>query len=70
MSKTSKNKKGKPFRENANKPAVPQGRNWMEEETKAFCYVLADGEFNFALTLETKTLKKQAKKEVIEGIQS
>ena len=50
MSKTSKNKKGKLFRENANKPAVPKGRNWTEKETEAFCYVLADGEFDFALT--------------------
>ena len=57
MSKTSKNKKGKLFRENANKPAVPKGRNWTEKETEAFCYVLADGEFDFALTLETKALK-------------
>ena len=70
MSKTSKNKKGKLFRENANKPAVPKGRNWTEKETEAFCYVLADGEFDFALTLETKALKKQANKEVFEGIQS
>ena len=70
MSKTSKNKKGKLFRENANKPAVPKGRNWTEKETEAFCYVLADGEFDFALTLETKALKKQANKEVFEGILS
>ena len=70
MSKTSKKKKGKLFRENANKPAVPKGRNWTEKETEAFCYVLADGEFDFDLTLETKALKKQANKEVFEGIQS
>ena len=39
----------------------------MEVET--FCRILADSEFNFAATLETKALKQTAKKEVFETIQ-
>jgi hypothetical protein len=37
----------------------PPGRNWTDLETEALL-----AEFNFALTLETKALKKQANKEV------
>ena len=37
-------------------------RNWTDLETEAFCDILADPEFSFSTTLETKVLKKQANK--------
>ena len=43
-------------------------RNWTDLETEAFCDILADPEFSFSTTLETKVLKKQANKEVFEEI--
>ena len=39
-------------------------------ETEVLCTVLADGEYNFAFTLESKALKKQSNKEVFEGAQN
>ena len=44
-------------------------RNWTDLETEAFCEILADPKFSFSTTLETKALKKQANKEVLEEIQ-
>ena len=43
-------------------------RNWTDLETEAFCDILADPEFSFSTTLETKALKKQPNKEVFEEI--
>ena len=62
MSK-SKTNPGKKFRAVVNK-----GRNWTNLETDAYASILADGETNYALTLETKTLKKKSNKEVFEAI--
>ena len=43
-------------------------RNLTDLEKEAFCEILADPEFSFSTTLETKVLKKQANKEVFEEI--
>ena len=51
----TKIKKWKNIRALAQK--VPRGINWTDLETEALL-----AEFNFALTLETKALKKQANK--------
>ena len=42
--------------------------NWTAEETNVFCSTLADPVTKFMLTLEWKTLKKAATKEVFEVI--
>ena len=47
---------------------LPRERNWTDLETEAYVTLLADGEFNFATTLETKALKKQANKLVFQSI--
>ena len=44
-------------------------RNCSDFETEAYCTILADAEFSFSLTLESKALKKQANREVFEEIQ-
>ena len=44
-------------------------RNWTDLEVELFCSILSDGEYKYALTLESKALKKQANKEVYEGLQ-
>ena len=59
-------KTGKPFRAFANK--MQRDRNWTDMETEAFATLLADSDFNYASTLETKALKKQANKEVFQSI--
>ena len=58
--------RGKKFRSTEIKP---RERNWTDHETEAYCTVLADAEFSFAMTLESKALKKQKNKEVFEEIQ-
>ena len=50
--------KGKTWRKNLGEK---RERNWTDLETETLCTVLADGEFQFALTLETMALKKQKK---------
>ena len=54
---------GKKFRQNAKDLGQPKekGRNWAELETEAFCTVLADAEYNYEFTLESKALKKTVK---------
>ena len=66
MPKVKMSAEGKKFRGNLNKGN--RDRNWTDMETEAFAAVLADGEFNFALALETKALKKAANREVFESI--
>ena len=51
MSK-SKRGGGKTFRQELVKGG--RERNWSELETKAFCTILADAEFQFSVTLESK----------------
>ena len=53
MSK-SKTNPGKKFRAGVNKAS--RDRNWTNLETDAYASILADGESNYALTLETKAL--------------
>ena len=65
MSK-SKTNPGKKFRAGVNKAS--RDRNWTNLETDAYASILADGESNYALTLETKALKKKSNKEVFEAI--
>ena len=62
-----KAEKGKKWRQDLNN--AKRDRNWTDLETEAFCEILADPEFSFSTTLETKALKKQANKEVFEEIQ-
>ena len=66
--KTASNSKtsGSQFR---NKMArIKKGRNWTEQEQELFCQILADPERCFAVTLETKALKKNSNKEVLDSI--
>ena len=65
MSK-SKTNPGKKFRAGVNKAS--RDRNWTNLETDAYASILADGESNYALTLETKALKKKSNKKVFEAI--
>ena len=65
MSK-SKTTPGKKFRAGVNKGS--RDRNWTNLETDAYTSILADGETNYALTLETKALKRKSNKEVFEAI--
>ena len=66
----SKGKSRKAFRSLARnqEKKLPRERNWTDLENEANVTLLADGEFNFATTLETKALKKQANKEVFQSI--
>ena len=66
MSSKRKNGNGKKWRQGVN---AKRERNWTDLETDAFCEILADGEYSFSITLETKALKKQANREVFEEIQ-
>ena len=43
-------------------------RKWTVEETNLFCSLLAEPVTKFMLTLEQKTLKKAATKEVFDAI--
>ena len=43
-------------------------RNWAAEETNLFCSILKDRVTKFMLTLEQRTFKKAAAKEVFEAI--
>ena len=56
---------GKKFRQ-----GVARERNWTDLETQVFCTILADPEFSFSYTLESRALKKQANKEIFEDIMS
>ena len=40
-------------------------RNWTDLEVELFRSILRDAEYKYALTLESKALKKQANKEVM-----
>ena len=66
MSSKRKNGNRKKWRQGVN---GKRERNWTDLETDAFCEILADGEYSFSITLETKALKKQANREVFEEIQ-
>ena len=57
-----KNNSRKKWRAGANKGS--RDRNWTNLETDAYASILADGESNYALTLETKALNKKSNKEV------
>ena len=57
-----KNSSRKKWRAGVNKGS--RDRNWTNLETDAYASILADGESNYALTLETKALKKKSNKEV------
>ena len=61
-----KNSSRKKWRAGANKGS--RDRNWTNLETDAYASILGDGESNYALTLETKALKKKSNKEVFEAI--
>ena len=65
MNKNKKQNSGLKFRKNIAK-MTEKGRNWTELETETFCRILVDDEFNFAVTLETKALKKSSNKEVFD----
>ena len=67
MSK-NKSEKGKKWRA-GQKNQDHRERNWTDLEVELFCSILSDAEYNYALTLESKALKKQANKEVYEGLQ-
>lgn len=54
-----KTEKGKKWRQDLQN-AAKRERNWTDMETEVFCEMLADAEFSFSTTLETKALKKQA----------
>ena len=63
-----KTEKGNKWRQDL-RNAAKRERNWTDMETEVFCEMLADAEFSFSTTLETKALKKQANREVFEEIQ-
>ena len=50
------------------KNKLPRERDLTDLQTEAYVTLLADGDFNFATTLETKALIKQANKEVFQSI--
>ena len=47
--------------------SIKKARNWTEQEQELFCQILADPEHCFAVTLETKALKRTSNKEVLLG---
>ena len=52
-----KAEKGKEWHQDLNN--AKRDRNWTDLETEAFCEILADPEFSFSTTLETKALKNR-----------